>query len=273
MSELHRGNLHAAAAAFGSIAVSYDDLFTRTTIGRAQRGQVWQRLLAAYQPGERILELNCGTGEDARFLSRQGLRVVACDASPAMIEVAKGRSPLQAGSSNIEYRQLANEDLNLLAEQGTFDGAFSNFSGLNCMRDLEPLARSLATLVRPGGRVLICVWTRFCLSEVLWFLLRGQPHKALRRSAGHATARVGNATIPVCYPTVHAIRRTFLPWFCLESRRAIGLFVPPSYVEKWAVRHLKTIAQLERLDSIFAELPIFRDLGDHVLLEFLRCCR
>jgi SAM-dependent methyltransferase len=271
MSDLQTGILHDAAAAFDSVALSYDDLFTRTTIGRAQRGQVWQRLLAAFQPGERILELNCGTGEDARFLGQRGVRVVACDVSSAMIEVAKGRSVMERGSANIEYRQLANEDLHALSEEAAFDGAFSNFSGLNCMKDLQPLARNLASLVRPGGHVLICIWSRICMNELVWFLVHGQPSKALRRYAGHARARIGNEIIDVSYPTVRGVRRSFLPWFRLKSRSAIGLFVPPSYVEKWAVGHGKTLAQLERLDSMLAELPLFRDLGDHVLLEFVRC--
>ena len=64
------GAVHTAAAvAFDRVASSYDELFTHTAIGRAQRKQVWEKLLAAFPPGSRILELNCGTGEDARFLA------------------------------------------------------------------------------------------------------------------------------------------------------------------------------------------------------------
>ena len=59
-----------ALLAFSSLAASYDDLFTRSTIGRAQRNVVWDVLLNAFEPGTRILELNCGTGEDALFLAR-----------------------------------------------------------------------------------------------------------------------------------------------------------------------------------------------------------
>jgi ubiquinone/menaquinone biosynthesis C-methylase UbiE len=144
MSGVNSVNLTAAATAFDRVAHSYDDVFTRSVIGRAQRNQVWQRLLAAFQPGQRILELNCGTGEDARFLAQKGRSVVACDASSVMLEVAEGRGKLEAGSGGIEYRQLANEDLSVLLGQESFDGAFSNFSGLNCVADLQPVARNLA---------------------------------------------------------------------------------------------------------------------------------
>ena len=46
MSGVNSVNLTAAATAFDRVAHSYDDVFTRSVIGRAQRNQVWQRLLA-----------------------------------------------------------------------------------------------------------------------------------------------------------------------------------------------------------------------------------
>lgn len=93
----------------------------------------------------------------------------------------------------------------------------------------------------------------------------------MRRFSGKAKANVGGLTITVSYPTVNDVRQAFAPWFEMEGRQAIGLFVPPSYVENWAKRHSATIGHLEKMDSIFADLPVFRDLGDHVLLEFVRC--
>jgi len=266
------GAVHtAAAAAFDRVASSYDELFTHTAIGRAQRKQVWEKLLAAFPPGSRILELNCGTGEDARFLAKRGRSVVACDASAAMIEVAKQRGPKEGGVANPEYLQVANEDLSALAAQGRFDGVLSNFSGLNCVADLTPVARHLANLIRPGGRALLCLWSPVCVAEVFWYLFHGQMKKAARRFSGKATARLGGVTIPVSYPTVRELRRSFSPWFQLRSRRAIGLFVPPSYAEPWMSKHPKLLARLERLDEICAQWPILRDVGDHMLLEFVRC--
>jgi len=85
MSSTTNANFSTAVEAFDRVAASYDDSFTRTVIGQAQRKQVWKRLLKAFAPGDRILELNCGTGEDARFLAIRGRRIVACDGSAEMI--------------------------------------------------------------------------------------------------------------------------------------------------------------------------------------------
>jgi|SRR5208282_607407 len=266
-------NWSTPAAAFDRVAASYDDLFTRTAIGQAQRKQVWRRLLRAFAPGERILELNCGTGEDARFLALRGRTIVACDASSRMIEVAVARTQRDAKGADIVFRQVANEDLGMLPRQQTFDGAYSNFSGLNCMADLQPVARNLASLVKPGGRVLLCLWSRVCLGELVWYLFQGRASKALRRFSGRAMARVGESVITVSYPTVGDVQRIFAPWFQLERRCAVGLFVPPSYVESWARKHETALGHLEKMDRVFARLPVFRDVGDHVLLEFTRCSR
>src|SRR5208282_6229160 len=103
MSEAGSMNFSTAANAFDRAAGSYDELFTRSTIGQAQRKQVWERLLRVFAPGERILELNCGTGEDARFLARQGRSIVACDASMEMIEVARRRNLGEGRIANLTY--------------------------------------------------------------------------------------------------------------------------------------------------------------------------
>jgi len=264
-------NLSTPVEAFDRVAASYDELFTRTVIGQAQRKQVWKRLLQAFAPGDRVLELNCGTGEDATFLAARGRRIVACDGSEEMIKVARARAQQEAVGEDVSFRRLSNEDLRLLPLCQQFDGAYSNFSGLNCVSDLQPIARDLASLVRPGGRVLICMWSRVCVGEVVWYLLHSETKKAFRRFSGKSQARVGGLTITVSYPTVGDVQRAFAPSFELEGRCAIGLFVPPSYVEGWARKHSATMRYLEKMDRALAGFPVLRDCGDHVLLEFTRC--
>ena len=260
----------AAATAFDGVADSYDEVFTHSTIGQAQRRKVWAKLLAAFPLGSHILELNCGTGEDARYLVERGRSVVACDASHSMIQVAKRRGS-SGTSANLEFLNLANEDLGFMPSQERFDGAFSNFSGLNCLADLQPFASNLAALVKPGSPVLLCLWSRVCVAEFFWYLFHGQLRKACRRFSGKATAKIGAVTIPVTYPTISSVRRAFSPWFQLRSHSAVGLFVPPSYVERWMSKHPKILARLERFDKVMAEWPICRDAGDHALLELVRC--
>jgi ubiquinone/menaquinone biosynthesis C-methylase UbiE len=60
-----------AGLAFDALAGEYDKMFTTSLIGRAQREAVWDVLDRTFFPGEKILELNCGTGEDALHLARR----------------------------------------------------------------------------------------------------------------------------------------------------------------------------------------------------------
>jgi SAM-dependent methyltransferase len=261
-----------ASAAFDRMADTYDVTFTESAIGRAQRSVVWNSLKKAFRPGDRILDLNCGTGEDALFLAKRGISVLGCDASVRMIQVAERRKALEAPDASLEFRLLRNEEVDALSSAIAFDGVLSNFSGLNCVADPSQVARKLAELLKPGAVALICISTRFCLWEIAWHGGRANFTKAFRRLRGSALARLNEITVPIWYPTIARMRESFSPWFRLRSTRAVGLFVPPSYVESWARKHRTVLARLEAMDRIFSAWPVLRAVGDHVLLEFERTC-
>jgi ubiquinone/menaquinone biosynthesis C-methylase UbiE len=264
------------ALAFDSLAARYDDLFTRSMIGRAQRGAVWTVLTDVFKPGSHIVELNCGTGEDALFLSRHNVSVVACDASEGMIQTARQRMRSEDPEANIRFELLPTERLSELLSSELFDGALSNFSGLNCVADLNQTACDLAALVTPGASVLICLSTRFCLLEVIWFTLHGEFRKAFRRSSGIATAKVGSFSVNVQYPTLRAMKKMFAPYFLLRSCIGIGVVVPPSYLEPLVCKYPRALSLLQAIDRSIARLPWFRTIGDHMLIHFERaegrCC-
>lgn len=264
-------NLHdQTVLAFDSLAPRYDELFTRSMIGRAQRGAVWDVLLDTFEPGSHILELNCGTGEDALFLAQHDMSVVACDASPAMIETARRRMRSEDPEAPIELRLLATEHLWELNTGELFDGAFSNFSGLNCVTDLNQTAYQLAGLLTRGASVVICLSTRFCLSEILWFSLHGQFRKAFRRCSGIAAVKMGDFTVKVNYPTLRAVKRSFSSFFRLRSCTGIGVAVPPSYLEPFLRKYPRLLGWLRRIDKAICRLPVIRTLGDHMLIHFER---
>ena len=77
-------------APFDTIASIYDDQFTDTRTGYLQRQLVYlhlEKILKQNKP-KRILELNCGTGADAIWLTQKGFEVVATDISADMVKVA-----------------------------------------------------------------------------------------------------------------------------------------------------------------------------------------
>jgi ubiquinone/menaquinone biosynthesis C-methylase UbiE len=261
---------HAAGRAFDSIAERYDDIFTRSLIGRAQRQAVWAIVRQIFAPGDYVLEVNCGTGEDALFLARHQVVVLACDASEKMIGVARRRHLLEAPSSPVQFNVLPIERIGELSHARFFDGVLSNFAGLNCVGDLAQVARDFAALVRPGGALLLCVSTRVCLWETLWFLSQWKYEEAFRRWPGRARALLGERAVDVHYPTIEQLRIAFAPWFRLCSTIGIGVTVPPSYMEAFVSKHPHLFRGMCSVDRLICSWPLLRALGDHVLLRLER---
>ncbi|HMC96456.1 MAG TPA: class I SAM-dependent methyltransferase, partial [Flavobacteriales bacterium] len=85
----------------GSFTSAYDQEFTFSRIGTAQRRVVWEYLEGLLStPDMDVLELNCGTGTDAVHLATKGHRVVATDISVEMLKAAHEKA-----------RQMGVEDL------------------------------------------------------------------------------------------------------------------------------------------------------------------
>jgi ubiquinone/menaquinone biosynthesis C-methylase UbiE len=259
-----------AGLAFDRMAADYDSIFTFSSVGRSQRNVVWEQALATFVPGSHILELNCGTGEDALFLAKAGMRVTACDASSEMIAQARNKTASHELGAQIDLYTLPTEQLASLPPGQRFDGLFSNFSGLNCVQDLRSVARQITDRLEPGASVLLCLSTRYCLWEIAYFMLRNNPRKALRRCRGLTQARVGDLEFPVYYPTISELFGAFRPGFRMVSMMGIGITVPPSYLESWAQSHPRLLGLLEKLDAIVRRWPLARTLGDHMLVHLER---
>ncbi len=260
------------ASPFDDIADSYDEVFTGTLVGRAQRRQVWEETDRNFRAGQRILEINCGTGVDALHLARRGVRVVACDSSSRMVEVARRRIQSAGLDQLVDLRGMATEQIGRLEPEAPFDGLLSNFSGLNCVEDLAGAARSLARLLRPGAKAVICLFGPCCLWEIAWHLAHGNFRGALRRFRRRgAKAYVGGCSgVRVYYPTIRRVRRLFAPHLGLETWRGIGVAIPPSYLEFLAAGFPGFFQAAEKADPWLGRCFGIRSLADHVLLTFER---
>lgn len=259
-------------APFDAVAARYDETFTSSSIGRAQRAPVWRALAKAFHNGDRTLEIGCGTGVDACFLGERGVEVLACDPSFRMIEVTARRVRQRGLQALVGTRVLRAEDISTLHPDELFDGAFSNFGALNCVHDLAEVARGLAGLLRPGATLLLCWMGPCCLWETVWYLGRGNKNKAFRRlRQGGVRATVADgASLHVHYPSVRFLARTFVPEFKVKSVQGIGVAVPPSYLEPWVQHHPHLLEFCEWADSRVARWPGIRVLGDHVLVQLER---
>ena len=135
----------AVRSMFDRIAPAYDAMNRVMTMGLDQR---WRRLAVELlvQPGDRVLDACCGTGDLAVEAERQGGQVVGLDFSERMLERARRKS------QSVEW--LRGDLLALPFENGSFDAATVGF-GVRNVADLELGLRELRRVLRPGGRLAI----------------------------------------------------------------------------------------------------------------------
>jgi SAM-dependent methyltransferase len=258
--------LSTTAFPFDDLAADYDEQFCRTRIGALMRQAVWRRLEARFSAGQRILELNCGTGEDAVYLGRRGVRVLATDRSARMVEQTRGKITAAGLQETVQVRQLALEDLDQLQEE-PFDGALSNFGGLNCLSDRRPVARALADKLRIGATAVLCAMGPLVVWEWIWYLAHGQPRVAFRRLRRGGVCWRG---LPIQYPSIGRMRRDFRPWFRVRRTSALSALLPPPFMERWAHRHPRLLVRLNRWERRLETVPPLPWLADHYLLELER---
>ena len=98
------------------------------------------------QPDELILDVGCGDGVLTRQIVDAGARAIGLDASPEMVEAARGRG-IDAFLADAQALDLANQALRF----GQFDAAFSN-AALHWMLNPQAVAMGLHSLLKPGGR-------------------------------------------------------------------------------------------------------------------------
>lgn len=244
------------------MAPGYDADFTATALGSVLRVHVWMRLETVFAGRERILELGCGTGEDAVWLALSGHRVVAIDASSEMIRVARRKAEAAGCADRIEFHCLPIEALSELSRDESFDGVFSNFGAINCVADLEALSDTLHTFLAPGAPLLFVVMGRYVPWEWAWYLARGEWHRAFRRLGRHGAQWRG---LTIHYPTPRTLSRALAPHFVTRRRTALGFALPPSYAGDWLNRSPAMLRVLSSVETVSRRFTA--GLADHFVLE------
>lgn len=253
--------------AFDGVAADYDATFTDTALGRALRDLVWSRLDQTFAACHRVLDLGCGTGEDALCLARRGKRVIGIDASARMVHVAREKARAADCAPQMDFHCVTMENLGTVLDGENFDGVLSNFGAVNCVRDLPALIATIADRLTPGGRLLWVVMGRYVPWEWLWYGLRGETGKAWRRlSRGGADWR----GLTVCYPTPAEMSRLLSPWFAVNRVSPLGFALPPSYAGAWLQRSPRMFALLRRVEAAVQGCSALAALSDHYMIEAVR---
>ncbi len=260
-------------AAFDALAPVYDAHFggARHALMAWLRRESLTVLRETFQAGSRLLDIGCGTGEEAVALAQRGDTVWVTDIAPGMVRHALRRAREAGVAQRVRGLVLPAGALDALQVAEPFDGAYASFGALNCEPDLVGWARSMARLIRPGGALVCSVINRWCLWETVWFILHRRPREAVRRwrrTWDVAVLPTDNrrTTVPVRYLTAHDIARLLGPAFRIERVRALPLLLPPPYLDDLYRRWHRFFSRLEPLERLLRDRRPWCHLGDHAVI-------
>lgn len=221
--------------------------------------------LAALRPGDRVLDLCCGTGASAlpaaRAVGPTG-SVLGVDLTPALIEVARAHAA-RAGLTQADFEVADVTTLTFIP--GAFDAVVSVF-GLFFVDDMPGMLRSAWHWLAPGGRLVTTVWGQVVLAPLeayFWEAVAGQDRSldhvspAARLASAEALQRVhADAGLPAPRVTRQAWHlpvatpEAFWPVMMGTSNRGVFEALPPdaqAFVKNTVIVRLRE-AQVEALE-------------------------
>ena len=139
------------AAMFDSVASKYDRANDLLSFGQTHRWRIKVRDAVAPKPGQSVLDLAAGTGSSSIAFNLEGVRVVASDFSQGMLAEGRKRHP--------ELEFVFADATNLPFAANEFDATTISF-GLRNVVDVEKALREMFRVTKPGGRVVICEFSR-----------------------------------------------------------------------------------------------------------------
>lgn len=189
---------------FDGVARRYDLTNTVLTGGLDGHWRKRTRQCLELRAGQRVLDLAAGTGVSTAQLRRSGAQAVACDFSLGMLRAGRA----SRGRGQLPF--VAGDATSLPFADGAFDAVTISF-GLRNIVDVDAALREMARVVRPGGRLVVCefsrpVWRPF-RALYLNYLMRALPRIAAR-VASNAEAYVYLAESIRAWPAQPDLART-----------------------------------------------------------------
>ena len=250
------GNRPAIEEAFDGEARDYARRFSQKPVPRLMRARTHALYAKYLKSGQRVLDLNCGPGDDLAFLQSLGLIVTALDLSPEMLRLARQRAP------TVHFLQMDYNRIDAIDHR--FEAICSNFGGLNTQNEFGDWSADCRDRLSREGLLFVNIMTRYPALEILEGMIRFRHFFRRARKGGRQTVRVGGRLIPTWYFDPHLFYRQFFrKHFRLLSVHGLGILLPPPYLNLPAGF---PIGFLDRLEKSIDHLWPCNKWGDHAML-------
>jgi ubiquinone/menaquinone biosynthesis C-methylase UbiE len=267
--ELYYSDLEAA---FDGVAEHYDQHILGNPMNVWLRNRSVQHLSKIFKPGDTLVEIGCGTGTETILLARHGLRILAADISSKMLEVL-ARKAKEAGLSEaiipLHTRTSALKEKLKALGYSNLDGAYSTYGAINTEPRLDQLFQDLHSIIRPGGHLVLGVWNKYCLYEMVGYSLRLKPSMARARLRNPVPVGMSRFCINSYAYSVGSLKKHLTNLFKLERVFGVEIFLPASNLTRYLPPE-PLLSMVKMVDMALEPLFPWNRLGDHFIAAYLR---
>lgn len=178
----------------------------------------------------RVLDFNCGCGNDFPFFLENGWQVVGCDGSPGMLNEALKRYPRYIQSGQLKLYLGNSENLNADSlDAQRFDLVFSTTGGFSYVDDRELIREHevLMNMLKPGGKMILAHLSPHCPADTAFSLLRLHPRQAFRRWKRKLNVPVKGSTKTMYLRSQAQLKRLLRESMNTEAMYGILALTPP----------------------------------------------
>jgi SAM-dependent methyltransferase len=196
---------------------------------------------AAIEPGMRVLDVACGTGNAAKPAARAGARVTGLDLAPPLLEA--GREQCAAEGIEVDFVEGDAEDLPF--EDGSFDRVLSTFGHMFAPRH-QRTADEMRRVCAEGGAIVVACWTP-----------EGTVGELFKESAAFAPPPPDYASPPILWGTEEHVREMFPGASDFEFERRDNVIEwdsPEAFLDFFAARFPTLVMAQRNLGERFGEL-------------------
>jgi SAM-dependent methyltransferase len=267
--EIIYGDLEAA---FDAVAEDYDRHIFGNPINTWLRNVSVSVMMEFFKPGDTVLEIGCGTGTETLSLAKAGVRVIATDISSKMVEVLKSKAEKAGLSDNVLCVWSRPVDLkDKIANLGfsRIDGAYSTYGAINTEPRLHQSVRVLNDILKEEAPLILGVWNKYCLYEILGYTFKLKPRLAFARLRNPVPVGKSRFCVATNAFSVASLGKIVDPYFELKKVYGVVITLPPSNLTQFLPPG-KLFGLWKSVDFKLGTIFPMNRLGDHFLAVYRR---
>ena len=251
--------------AFSKQSSAFDEYDKSNPILQWMRLQTHQHVMKYLQPGQKMLELNAGTGIDAVFFAQKEIYVHAIDIADGMLSELEKKIKILRLNDRVSFQKCSFTELHKIQER-EFDYVFSNFGGLNCASDLSMVIDGLKPLLKPGARLTFVIMPSICPWEIL-SIFKGNLKMTFRRFKRNGVlSHLEGFYFNTYYYSPAKLIRLFGKDYHLIKLQGLGSISPPPYKDQFSSKFPGIYKFLTKAEEKVASKFPFNSWADHIIL-------